>query len=256
MTLEDFNHPPFACALAELPHRLGLAGTPPVSSTKPLANWRMEEDDAPILTYLYGQHQPRRHLEFGTWQGFGTCLCLEATSAKVWTINLPHGETKPDGSWAYSQRLAADDPAPALSEKKVFGSKETGPIVYHRTDADGFIGRFYRARGLESRVCQVYADSKEWNPSDYSADFFDSVLIDGGHDPDTVINDTRKALTVLRSGGLLLWHDFCPRAEIRTQFESVEGVTTGISRLLPELAGCMQTLCWINPSWILAGINK
>lgn len=256
MTIEDFNHPPLACPLAELPRRLGLGGLPPAASTKPLANWRMEEDDAPIFSYLYRQHQPRRHLEFGTWQGFGTCLCLEASPATVWSLNLPHGETKPDGKWAYSQRLAEGDAAPIWSEKQVFGTKETGPIVYHRTDADGFIGRFYRARGLGSRVCQIYADSREWDPSVYPAGFFDCALIDGGHEADTVINDTRKALAVLRPGGLILWHDFCPRPEIRTQFASVLGVTAGLAQLLPELAASMKSLVWIEPSWILAGIKK
>lgn len=256
MSIDEFNHAPFACPLAHLAARLHFSAPPPPASAHSLDAWRMEEGDAPIFTYLYRQHQPRRHLEFGTWQGFGTCLCLEASPATVWTLNLPQGETKADGSWAYSERLAEGDRAPAWSEKQIFGSKETGPIVYHRTDADGFIGRLYRERGLGSRVCQIYADSREWDPSAYPTDFFDSALIDGGHDALTLINDTRKALAVLRPGGLILWHDFCPVPEIRTRFESVQGVTSGISSLLPELHTAMQDLFWIDPSWILVGIKK
>lgn len=68
-----------------------------------------------------------------------------------------------------------------------FGEDELGPRTYHRTDAGGYIGRIYRERGLGHRVRQVYCDSRDWNTANYPADFFDSVLIDGGHQPDVVI---------------------------------------------------------------------
>lgn len=216
----------------------------------------MEEDDAPILQFLYRTHQPRRHLEFGTWQGWGTVLCLEACDATVWTINLPDGEIRPDGTWAYGHRIldASNSPEGIITE--TFGEDELGPRTYHRTDAGGYIGRLYREKSLGHRVCQIYCDSREWNTSNYPAGFFDSVLIDGGHQSDVVVGDTRKALPLLRSGGLMIWHDFCPLPEIRSQFESVRGVTQAVEQLLPELQIQLDPLCWINPSWILLGIKK
>ncbi|MDI1334762.1 MAG: class I SAM-dependent methyltransferase [Lacunisphaera sp.] len=256
MNVDDFNHAPHACALADLPQRLHWPGGAPSASARSLADWRMEDDDAPIFSYLYRQFQPRRHLEFGTWQGFGASLCLDACAATVWTINLPEGESKPDGSWAYSEKFAPDEPVPSVTQTQVFGSKETGPVVYHRTDAQGFIGRLYRARGLGHRVCQIYCDSRNWDTTAYPPGFFDSALVDGGHAPEVVISDTRKALQVLRPGGLILWHDFCPVPEIRTGFESVRGVTSGLETLLPELSPQMQTLLWIKPSWILLGLKQ
>lgn len=216
----------------------------------------MEDDDAPIFSYLYRQFKPRRHLEFGTWQGFGTCLCLEGSGATVWTINLPSGETKADGNWAYSQRFSEGDAIPVWSQHQVFGSKETGPIIYYRTDAEGFIGRFYREKGLSHRVCQIYADSRDWDPTTYPADFFDSVLVDGGHDAEVVASDTRKALQVLRPGGMILWHDFCAAPGISDRFASVHGVTAGIAGLMPQLLPQMHQLFWIDPSWILLGIKR
>lgn len=216
----------------------------------------MERDDAPVFRYLYGAHQPLRHLEFGTWQGFGACLCLDASPATVWTINLPAGETKADGSWAYGEALPPEKAPVTVAETKVFGTDATGPIVYYRTDSSGFIGRFYRERNLGHRVCQIYADSRAWDPGAYPPDFFDSALIDGGHDPEVVINDTRKALQVLRPGGMILWHDFCPQPEIRDCFASVKGVTAAIDTLRAELNSQLQTLVWIDPSWILLGIKK
>jgi hypothetical protein len=216
----------------------------------------MEEDDAPILQYLYRVHQPRRHLEFGTWQGWGTVLCLEACEATVWTINLPTGEIRPDGTWAYGQRILDATNAPCGIIVETYGQDESGPCTYHRTDAEGYIGRFYREKGLNHRVCQILCDSRKWDTSNYPAGFFDSVLIDGGHQPDVVMSDTKKALPLLRSGGLMIWHDFCPLPEIRSQFESVKGVTLGLEPLFPELGIQLERLFWINPSWILVGIKK
>jgi len=216
----------------------------------------MEEDDAPILQYLYRVHQPRRHLEFGTWQGWGTVLCLEACGASVWTLNLPEGELRPDGTWAYGQRVFDTSNAPQGIITETFGEDELGPRTYHRTDAGGYIGRFYRDKGLGHRVCQIYCDSRQWDTSSYPEGFFDSVLVDGGHQPEVVKSDTLKALPLLRSGGLIMWHDFVPFPEIRSQFDSVKGVTEGLEPLFPELRTQLNRCFWINPSWLLVGIKK
>jgi len=71
-----------------------------------------------------------------------------------------------------------------------------------------------------------------------------------------VINHGRKSSLVLRHGGLIMRHDFCPLPEIHAHFESVKGVTTEIASILPELQPQLEILCWINPSWILVGIRK
>lgn len=251
---------------AEIPHALPLSElgglvpstliSPPSTSGKRLDQWKIEEDDAPILTFLYRAHRPRRHLEFGTWQGWGTVLCLESCDATVWTINLPDGEDRPDGTWAYGHRVLDTSNVPEGIVTETYGEDELGPRTYHRTDAGGYIGRLYREKGLGRQVCQIYCDSRQWETSHYPDGFFDSVLVDGGHQPEVVISDTRKALPLLRSGGLMIWHDFCPLPEIRSQFESVRGVTEAIEQLLPELQTQFDPFCWINPSWILVGIKK
>jgi len=221
-----------------------------------LDQWEVERDDAPIFQFLYQAHKPRCHLEFGTWQGWGASLCLESCAATVWTINLPDGENRSDGTWAYGERVTDSSTTPQSIVTATFGEDELGPRTYHRTDAGGYIGRIYREKGLGNRVCQIYCDSREWDTSNYPAGFFDSVLIDGGHQPEVVMSDTRRSLHVLRPGGLIMWHDFCPLPEIREQFESVKGVTTGIESILPELQLQLKSLRWINPSWILVGIKK
>ncbi len=94
-----------AIDLDKIAEVLGTSLLPPPSSKHGFNDWVMARDDAPILRYIFKAHQPKRHLEFGTWQGLGTCLCLEETEATVWTINLYDGETKPDGNWAYGERI-------------------------------------------------------------------------------------------------------------------------------------------------------
>ncbi len=257
ITINDFMHLPLALPLAQLGNLFPAhKKLPPAPSAKGLDQWKMEDDDAPIFKFLYQAHQPGRHLEFGTWQGWGASLCLESCAATVWTMNLPDGEKRPDGTWAYGERITDTSNFPQRIVAANYGEDELGAINYHRTDAGGYIGRFYREKGLGHRVCQIYCDSRDWDTSNYQADFFDSVLIDGGHQPEVVINDTRKALQVLRPGGLIIWHDFCPLPEIRSQFGSAKGVTAGIEQILPELEDQLQTLAWIKPSWILFGIKK
>ena len=245
-----------ALPLADLDRLLESTATPPPPSPHALEDWQMQRDDAPIFSYLFAQFAPRRHLEFGTWQGFGTCLCLEACRATVWTLNLPDGEAKPDGGWAYSERITDESKSPAGAVTTNFGQDEAGPRTYHRTDAGTYVGRLYREKNLGHRVCQVFCDSRHWDTSNYPPGFFDSVLIDGGHQPDIVISDTRKALPLLRSRGIMLWHDYCPKPEIIAQSAAAQGVTAAIKSLLPELKAALSTLVWIEPSYILLGIKK
>lgn len=197
---------------------------PVASRNKPLVDWKMEVDDSPIFRYLYRNFRPRRHLEFGTWQGTGAVYCLEECAATIWTLNLPEGEVKADGTRAYEG------------------------------DEGLSIGRFYRERGFGSRVCQIYCDSRQWDTSNYPNGFFDSALIDGGHQPDVVVSDTHKALALLRRGGLCLWHDFCPDQEVLFRNPAATGVVESVLRNWGDLNKRMADLFWIHPSHILLGI--
>ncbi len=222
------------------------------SLAKPLAEWIMEDDDAPIFKYLYQQLQPKRHLEFGTWRGTGTCYCLEnSPHATVWTINLLDGETAADGRWAYDAYLNESESGTGLVTRVARNGKT---VV--RADARGAIGAEYLDKGLGHRVCQIYADSLEWDDSNYPDGFFDSVLIDGGHAPSIVINDTKKAIRLVKAGGVVLWHDYCPDPSVQGVCSSTAGVTEAINNLKPILDRTFDDLFWINPSWILLGTRN
>ena len=221
---------------------------PAESLAKPLSQWKMEVDDAPIFRYLYRNFQPHRHLEFGTWQGCGTVLCLEECQASVWTLNLPFGEKSRSGKSTYGSDL--DDHREELDWAEKVGLREES---VWSTDSLGFIGRHYLARGFGHRVFQIYCDSTQWDVAALPKGFFDSVLIDGGHTPEVVASDTQKAFQLARPGGLIMWHDFCP--PIFKEFEGTRGVMTAIGRLWATIFSMTSQLFWIEPSWILVGIK-
>lgn len=224
---------------------------PASSLRKPLHQWRMEIDDAPIFRYLYRQFLPKRHLEFGTWQGTGTLYCLEECGATVWTINLPFGEMEADGRFAYKYYENERE------DVRRWADRIGWPIdQVNRTDGIGFVGRYYLDKNLGHRVSQIYCDSTRWDTSAYPDGFFDSVLVDGGHLADVVCSDTQKALRLLRPGGLILWHDFCPDEEVQRQCASPRGVMDATRRNWDMLQSQTRDLFWIQPSWILLGIHK
>lgn len=213
----------------DLPSLLGTPAAilPPGAGNKPLADWKMETDDAPILESLWRARAPRRHLEFGTWEGFGAALVAGSTSAEIWTLNLPEGEAATDGTSPYAS-----------------------------TDAGERIGWKYRAAGAASRVHQLLCDSRDFDTGAFGADFFDTVLIDGGHTPDVVENDTEKALRVLRPGGLCVWHDFCPDPDALSRNLAPLGVVQAIAENIDRWRPLFDRLFWIRKSWILVGERK
>ena len=194
---------------------------------KPLSNWKMETDDAPILEHLWRSQSPRRHLEFGTWEGFGTSLVARATNAEIWTINLPAGEVQTDGT-----------------------------PLYASTDSGEFIGRMYRQAGYSARVNQLLCDSRAFDTAKFGPDHFDTVLIDGGHTPDIVTSDTDKALRVLRRGGMCVWHDFCPDPETLAKNLAPLGVVQAIVENFDRWRPRFEKMFWIRKSWMLVGYQR
>ncbi len=236
--------------------RLGFSerlAYPRESKRKPLKDWKMEVDDAPIFRYLYRNFRPRRHLEFGTWQGMGVLYVLEECEASVWTINLPFGESgSQENRPVYSYYADETEEITRWADKVGIDWKREN----FRSDGLGFIGRFYLEKGLGNRVCQIYCDSSDWDTRGYPAGFFDSVLLDAGHSMKAVTDDTRKALSLVRSGGLVLWHDFCPDTETLLNCASPRGVIQAIEENWDWIKAQMQDIFWIKPSWILVGIKR
>lgn len=222
---------------------------PAESRNKAFHDWKMEVDDSPIFRYIYRNFAPGRHLEFGTWRGEGTCYVLDECGATVWTINPAFGEKSDDGGAVYG---CYPEDMPMVREWGERLGLDVGDNP--ATDRVTFIGMKYLMRDLGSRVCQIYSDSREWDTTNYPTGFFDSVLVDGGHQEELVINDTRKALPLLRSGGVMMWHDFCPDDAIVRDFAATNGVVGALRKMGPELSE-FRKVHWIEPSFILIGIK-
>ena len=209
---------------------------PAGSGDRPLAFWRMERDDAPIFRFVYRNFNPRRHLEFGTWEGFGVVACAESCAAEIWTLNLPEGEKTCEGHALYAR------------------PGEDGGLV--QTDAGESIGHLYREAGYSDRVHQILCDSTQWSHEGIGPGFFDTVLIDGGHTPATVAADTDKAIPLVRSGGIVMWHDFCPDEEALSAHVAPRGVVEAIVRNHPRWRESFSKLFWARPSWVLIGVRR
>jgi FkbM family methyltransferase len=190
-----------------------------------LARFNTERDETPIFSYIYGTFKPRRHLEIGTWEGHGVTTIARVSDAEIWTVNLPDGERDTDGTSKYPT--------------------DSGPVI----------GRLYREAGFSPRVHQILCDSLDLDFSQWGPGFFDTIFIDGGHTASVVASDTEKTLPLLRSGGLMLWHDFCPEPQTLLHNEAPRGVVTAIAENLPRWRSQFSKIFWIRPSWILVGIK-
>ncbi|HVC16042.1 MAG TPA: class I SAM-dependent methyltransferase, partial [Rhodanobacter sp.] len=85
--------------------------------------------------------------------------------------------------------------------------------------------------------------------------FFDTVLVDGGHTSDVVANDTDKALPLLRSGGVMIWHDFCPVSTVLATSEAGRGVMRAWVAHHDRWRPHLTELFWVRPSWMLIGVK-
>jgi predicted O-methyltransferase YrrM len=219
--------------------------------TRALREWLMDADDA-VLRYLFRNFRPHRHLEFGTWRGDGVLRCVEECDATVWTLNVLEGESRPDGEWAYSTQTDDQQVQSAQRTESLF----TASGLWLRTDAYGQIGRKYLDAGWGNRVCQIYCDSREWDTRNYPRGFFDTAFIDGGHSYDLVSNDTKRALELVRPGGLIMWHDYCPFDDVTTACESTRHVVDFIAVERQALVPFFDKLFWVDPSWLLVAVRS
>jgi predicted O-methyltransferase YrrM len=218
-----------------------------------MSEWDMARDDGPILAQIILFLRPHRHLEFGTWQGYGSKLVLENSQATVWSINLLDGEHHSDGLPAYLGPLSVTGRGKGLVGTII--SRITNEKQVVQTDAYEQVGSLVHAAGLGNRLNQIYCDSTKWETSAYPDGFFDSILIDGGHQSGVVASDTLKSIRLVRQGGVILWHDFCLDDQVREKFKHVETVIQGVESVAEEIQKHGIRLYWINPSWLLCGIK-
>ena len=128
-----------------------------------------------------------RIFEFGTCTGKTTYLLARNAppDAHVTTLTLPPDQRQAYVSGAGDSR---EDRSAALEES-------------------AFTSFLYEGTTVASRIEQLYEDSKIFDETPY-VDRCDLIFIDGAHAASYVESDTRKALRMVKPGGLIFWHDY------------------------------------------------
>jgi hypothetical protein len=148
-----------------------------------------------VLARVARERNPRAVFEIGTFNGRSTATLAAnaAETAIVYTLDLPADET-PSLPLVPAERAYVEKPV-------------SGELVHSSPYA--------------SRVKQLHGDSANFDFSAFTADL---VFVDGSHAYDYVLNDSNRALAMLRNGrGAILWHDY--------------GEWEGVTRALNDLHG-------------------
>ncbi|RZI45313.1 O-methyltransferase [Candidatus Finniella inopinata] len=125
--------------------------------------------------------------EFGTFTGKTTYLLAKNSpnTAKIVTLTL-----SPDEITTYTK--SNDD-----------HQKDTKAAL----EESIFKKFYYSNTPLEHKVEQRFIDSKKFDERPYLKKF-DLIFIDGSHAESYVENDSKKALQMVKPGGVILWHDY------------------------------------------------
>src|SRR5262245_41807913 len=179
------------CSRAEFASRFG---SPDV--TNALCGYTREADTQAVLALLV-HARPRRVLEVGTALGHMTANLTRWTldDASIFTIDSVRGMT----------RAAA-------------GAAEQQVEMPSRADLGHFADHFGKAH----KVFFITADSMTYDFGRLAP--LDFAFIDGGHDLEHVLNDSRKTYNALAPGGWLVWHDYnsaVPWVKVREAIERI-----------------------------------
>lgn len=182
----------------------------------------MEQTTAHFLATFYQIVKPRRHFEIGTWEGFGSQLALQNGAQEVWSL-----------------------------EKYEHSNLEYGSR-YFKSEADFKPGWMISASN-QNRFHQLFGTSRTISAQLFGPGFFDSILIDGSHIEQDVIDDTNLAISLTKRGNFVIWDDFPIFANSITRTR--EGVLQAIQKSLPELISCFD-LYAVQGTSLLVGVRK
>ena len=174
-----------------------LDSVPPVAAGAAWADrgrWSLGPTERLVLQALVAGRGVRTAFEIGTYDGGTTAVLAEALpdDGRVVTLDLPAD--------AFNRTQSPED-------------------------LDGaHVGERWRASSAAGKVEQIRCDSLRFDPTPW-AGRCDLVLVDGAHDLEHGRQDTRTALRLVRSGGIVVWDDFTPywTGLVRGIVEGVDG---------------------------------
>lgn len=182
----------------------------------------MEQATAHFLATFYQIIKPRRHFEIGTWEGFGSQLALQNGAQEVWSL-----------------------------EKYEHANLEYGSR-YFKFEEDFKPGWMISASN-QNKFHQMFGTSRSISAQTFEPGFFDSILIDGSHIEQDVIDDTNLAVSMTKPGNFVIWDDFPIFSNSISRAR--EGVLQAIQKSLPELSNCFD-LYAVQGTSLLVGVRK
>lgn len=169
--------------------------------------WAMPEHELLTLGAITKMVHPRRIVEFGTFQG-GSTLVMAANldgGARIVTIDL--------------------DPSQRKTHEHGLG---TGLLDFE-------VGCLFRGTRYEQMIEQRYSNTLHVDADDLVGGA-DLVFIDADHTYPFAKRDTAKALTFVRPGGWLLWHDYTWEPEN----SECAGVTKAVNEFFLQHGECFH----------------
>ncbi len=160
----------------------------------------------------------RKIVEVGTFDG-NTTLNMAANvgeGGEVVTLDLPLEDQEPD------LELKIDASLRNVTNRQIVGEQ-------------------YLERPEKERITQVFGDSGKLDWSTLGGPF-DMAFIDGCHAYEYVKSDTENALSVLRPGGLVMWHDYAEMEDV--------------SRAVDEFRNRFDNICALQGTRLAIGFVK
>lgn len=124
---------------------------------------------------------------------FGTCT---GKTTYLWARNAPP-----------AARIATITLAPEARDAVVAAPGDRAKDVRTSTAESTFTRFLYTGTPVESKIDQLFGDSKALDEAPYEGTM-DLIFIDGSHAYSYVMNDSKKALRMVKPGGVVLWHDY------------------------------------------------
>ncbi len=124
---------------------------------------------------------------------FGTCT---GRTAYLWARNSPAD--------ARIVTLTLSPAEIASYHPEAGDSASSTQIALAESAFDRF---YYTGTPYEGKVTQLFGDSKAFDETPWAGQC-DIVFVDGSHAKSYVVSDSRKALRMVKPGGLVLWHDY------------------------------------------------
>lgn len=163
------------------------------------------------LCHLVAARNPRKVLEIGSFRGLTTLnIVMNAPEAEIHTLDLP-----PNFDPAETKFVNND--ASVIRSRGVY---------------------YYEQREEATRIRQHYGDTATFNYKEIGGGV-DFCLIDAAHSYEYVRNDTAKALPLMASDGLMLWHDY-GRNDFMADPENAWGVTRFLREIADTGVGILQ----------------